>query len=387
MHVSHIALQNWKNFKQAEADLAGRMFIIGPNASGKSNLLDAFRFLRDVASEGLSTAVEKRGGVSRIRCLAARQSPAVAIRVRISANDSTPLWEYGLTFNQDAQRTPLVREEIVRDLQRDVTIEKRPNAEDESDPLRLTQTALEQIIANQEFREVADFFRSVSYQHIIPQVVRDPQGFSPRPIQDDPFGRDFLQRLWDTNQRTREAWLRRISMVLGKAVPQLKSLEVEMDKQGTPHLVGRFEHWRPHDARQDESQFSDGTLRLLGLMWAMFEGDGPLLLEEPELSLHRAVVSALPPMLAQLQEEIRRMRKNKPLSEARQLLISTHSEVLLNDKGISAHEVLRIKPSMEGSVLVGTDAQEEDMLREGLTPADVLLPKTSPENGQIVIEF
>ncbi|NBB84642.1 MAG: AAA family ATPase, partial [Bacteroidetes bacterium] len=222
MHVSHIALQNWKNFKQAEADLSGRMFIIGPNASGKSNLLDAFRFLRDVASEGLSTAVEKRGGVSRIRCLAARQSPAVAIRVRISANDSTPLWEYGLTFNQDAQRTPLVREEIVRDLRRDVTLEKRPNAEDESDPLRLTQTALEQIIANQEFREVADFFRSVSYQHIIPQVVRDPQGFSPRPIQDDPFGRDFLQRLWDTNQRTREAWLRRISMVLGKAVPQLK---------------------------------------------------------------------------------------------------------------------------------------------------------------------
>jgi predicted ATPase len=207
-------------------------------------------------------------------------------------------------------------------------------------------------------------------------------------VQDDPFGRDFLQRLWNTNQRTREAWLRRISSVLEKAVPQLRSLEVEMDEQGTPHLVGRYEHWRPHDARQDESQFSDGTLRLFGLMWAMFEGDGPLLLEEPELSLHTEVVKSLPQLLVQLQEEIRKMRRrSKADHQARQLLISTHSEEMLRDEGIGADEVLRIEPSQEGSVIEQPDASDREALKAGLTVADVFLPKSKPKNGQLALSF
>lgn len=77
MHISHIKLRNWKNFKEVEADLTLRTFVIGPNASGKSNLLDVFRFLRDVANDGLRKAVgEERGGVSTIRCLAATRYSA-----------------------------------------------------------------------------------------------------------------------------------------------------------------------------------------------------------------------------------------------------------------------------------------------------------------------
>jgi predicted ATPase len=388
MFVSRLKLQNWKNFKDTKADLSRRMFIIGPNAAGKSNLLDAFRFLRDLSDKGLEKAVDARGGVSPIRCLAARQSPSIMLDVELSEANGTPRWRYRITFNQDAQRTPQVREERVTDLRSGKDLVERPDADDEQDPVRLTQTALEQIIANRDFRPVADFFRSISYQHIIPQVVRDPQGFSPGPVQDDPFGRDFLQRLWNTNQRTREAWLRRISIVLQKAVPQLRSLEVEMDQQGTPHLVGRYEHWRPHDARQDESQFSDGTLRLFGLMWAMFEGDGPLLLEEPELSLHTEVVRSLPQLLAQLQSEIRKMRRrSKTDYDARQLLISTHSEEMLRDEGIGAHEVLRIEPSPEGSVIEHPDEADREALKAGLTVADVILPKSRPKNGQLVFNF
>lgn len=49
MIVSHIAVKNWRNFQAVEVDLRERQFIVGPNASGKSNLLDVFRFLRDIA--------------------------------------------------------------------------------------------------------------------------------------------------------------------------------------------------------------------------------------------------------------------------------------------------------------------------------------------------
>ena len=387
MYVSRIELQNWKNFKSTEANLSRRCFFIGPNASGKSNLLDAFRFLRDLAQNGLAQAVDDRGGVSSLRCLAARKSPSLAIDVILSEATDAPRWRYRIKFNQDPQRTPRVREEIVENLVTGQRIVDRPNADDHADEMLLTQTSLEQILANRQFREVSSFFESISYQHVIPQVVRKPQEFSSSPVKNDPFGRDVIQRIWNTQKRTREAWLRRISSVLRDAVPQLKDLEVEMDKQGNPHLIGRFEHWRPHDARQNEAQLSDGTLRLFGLMWAMFEGKGPLLLEEPELSLHPEVVRKLPELLHRLQDEIRRMKRISLNDfEPRQLLISTHSDELLRDEGIGADEVLFIRPDKEGSVLETPDEHDQAMMQGGLTAADVLLPKSSPDQ-QLAFDF
>ena len=118
----------------------------------------------------------------------------------------------------------------------------------------------------------------------------------------------------------------------------------------------------------------------------MFEGSGPVLLEEPELSLHPEVVRSLPQMLKQLQEEIRKM-KRKGGYEARQILISTHSEEMLSDGGIGAEEVLRIEPSSEGAIIVGPDEEDIIALKAGLTVADVILPKSAPKNGQLVFDF
>lgn len=62
MYVSKLAVRNWMNFKDAEANFEQRVFLIGPNASGKSNFLDCFRFLMELATDGLEPAVTKRGG-------------------------------------------------------------------------------------------------------------------------------------------------------------------------------------------------------------------------------------------------------------------------------------------------------------------------------------
>src|SRR6185312_11418750 len=115
--------------------------------------------------------------------------------------------------------------------------------------------------------------------------------------------------------------LRKIETALREAVPQLKNLTDMKDESGIPHLEAVYEHWRPNAGRQREDQFSDGTLRLIGLFWALLDGDAPLLLEEPELSLHSAIVSRLPGLFAALQ------RKRK-----RQIFVSTHSADLLSEK-------------------------------------------------------
>lgn len=73
------------------------------------------------------------------------------------------------------------------------------------------------------------------------------------------------------------------------------------DNRGVPHIRGKYDHWRSQGAWQTEADFSDGTLRLMGLLWALLDGTGPLILEEPELSLHAEVASHIPEMMDQMQ--------------------------------------------------------------------------------------
>ena len=77
MIVTKLVLKNWRNFLSANVKLSDRVFIVGPNASGKSNFLDVLRFLRDIAKPGggLQKALSDRGGFPKVRCLSARSNP------------------------------------------------------------------------------------------------------------------------------------------------------------------------------------------------------------------------------------------------------------------------------------------------------------------------
>ncbi len=359
-------------------DLQKRAFLVGPNASGKSNLLDAFRFLYEIVSVGggFQEAVRNRGGVKQLRSLAARRYSDVAVQVRVGTEDEPGLWEYELRFTQDNQRRPIIRRERV--IRADVEeIIARPSHVDEGDPIRLTQTDLEQVTANRNFREVADFFGSVRYLHIVPQLIRDPDRSVGKT--NDPYGGDFLEQLARTPEKTRKSRLRRIRDALAFAVPQLKELNLVRDERGTPHLRGNYEHWRPQGAWQDENLFSDGTLRLFGLLWALLDGSGPLLLEEPELQLHPEVVTNLPQMFARIQRG----------RQGRQILISTHSPELLRDEGIGLDEVLLLEPRREGTNvrLLAEESEVNQLLEAGIPLDEAIVPRTRPEDVQRLALF
>ncbi len=385
MYIRKLKLENWKNFRETETiSLQRRVFLVGPNAAGKSNFLDVFRFLRDIClpGGGLQEAVRLRGGVSSLRCLSARQHPDISIEVGIGGDEAgtgSTHWRYRLALAQDNNRRPMIREE--KAWKRGRKLLDRPDKDDEKDPDRKTQTALEQITANQAFRPIAEFFRSVAYQHLLPQVIREPASFTVRPVTNDPYGRDFLRRVAKTPDKTRESRLRRILQGLRVAVPQLSELRVEFDKDSVPHLIGVYEHWRPHGSLQTEAQFSDGTLRLAGILWSLFEGDGPLLMEEPEMSIHEELVRCLP----QIIEKVHRSRKSN-----RQVIISTHSNALVADPGIGGEEVLRLEPGTEGTKVISPMQVETEraLLKSGLSIADVVMPKTKPpQMEQLLIQF
>lgn len=374
MHIDRLGVKNWRNFKLADVKVKDRLVIVGPNASGKSNLLDALRFLRDVAGVGggLQQAVKTRGGIKHVRCLAARNfnKGKVALEIGLTDNDGVR-WNYELHFNaeQRGRHRPIVgRETVKRDEQ---VVLERPTRDDEDDPELLTQTALEQVRANREFRVVSEFLAGIRYHHLVPQLVRDPE--LGKDDQHDPFGGDILVRIAQTRETTRRRRLEAVNNALSSALPQLSEITLVRDDAGSPHLEARYQHWREHGAIQDERDFSDGTLRLVGLLWLLTEPASStnrvLLLEEPELSLHPAIVRELPTILN------RAVRKGGP-----QVILSTHSPELLADEGLGLDEVVVLQPGPDGteSIIAKDLDRVDDLLASGLSLNEILEPHSRP---------
>ena len=329
MRITHLAASNWRNFKNVEFDVGERLFVVGPNAVGKSNLLDVFRFLADIAGQGggLASAIERRGGLGKVRSLFSRTNAKGRLVVDVRLQDGQDSWRYRLSVKGEG---------------------KGRN------------------------RPVVDYFDRVQYFHLVPQIIRDPS--RALVANDDPFGSDFIVQMNATAPRTRDAWLRRMQEALRAAVPGFVSLTIESDPAGRPHLIAGYKNWRSAPSKQNEADFSDGTLRLIGLLWAIIKtptSPGILLLEEPELSLNSAIVRILPSMLAQA-------RRSSDL----QVILSTHAPEILDDEGISPSEVLVLRVTDDGSraALLSSSQEAMDDLALGLTASDVVNGLIAPED-------
>lgn len=389
MIISKLSLKNWRNFEAVnDVALTERVFVVGPNAAGKSNFLDVFKFLRDLALPrgGLQEAINQRGGVPKIRCLSARKETDIGITVELKESAAEKFtWKYsiGIKLEQRGEREPyLIHEKVWRNGEDDPFI-TRPNPEDLKDRKRLTQTFLEQVSANADFRAVAVFFQQIQYLHLVPQLIKFPEAFRGKKLAGDPFGMDFLESVAETTPKTRDARLRKIDNALKRVVPQYGGLSFKQDERnGIPHLQVQFHHWRGFPSHQREDQFSDGTLRLIGLLWSLLSGDSLLLLEEPELSLHRGIVEQLAPLVHRLQ---------KTKGGKRQVILSTHSEVLLKPRTIDTREVLMLIPGQDGSTEVvpaSTDEQINALLSGGMSIADAVFPRTLARDGsQMLLQF
>src|SRR5271166_2040208 len=374
MLATRLILKNWRNFRDVDAPLRETTYLLGANATGKSNLLDAFRFLRDISKTqggGLQKAVSDRGGIPKLRCLHARRDPEVRVEVHLADGaDDPPVWRYVLAFKPEGkgmQRTLVSTEQVWRGSER---LLNRPDDQDQKDPARLTQTHLEQMQANADFRPIAEFLGEITYLHLVPQLLKYSDRIGGQRLEGDPFGQGFLEGVARTTQRTRDARLRRIEKALALAVPQFKQIRFVKDLvSGHPHLEALYAHHRPNAGWQREEHFSDGTLRLLGLLWSLLDSSSLLLLEEPELSLNDGIVKQIPLMLQRVQRDTKRRR---------QILISTHSEALLSNPGIDGRGVLVLEASGEGSRIRTLHKDEAAALDDGLSIAEVVLPKTRP---------
>ena len=378
MIISKIELFNWKNFHRCEVGVQERCFVVGANAAGKSNFIDALRFLRDVAKQGggLQTAVRVRGGITKIRCLAAREQSNVKLAIELSESDSRELcWHYELNFKHTGggireNQVKIVSEKVFSGREQRYVLDRSAETLGE-DEETLKYTYLEQPNANKDFRVIQQFLQNVEYLNVVPQMVRESASSSYSGDKEDYYGRNFLKRLALLNDNTRRSYFRKINEFLKLAVPQLEELSFVKDEIGVPHLEARYVHWRTRGSKQQEMQFSDGTLRLIGFLFALIDSNGVLLLEEPEINLHPGIVAQFSEFIAKIQ----RVKKG-----GRQVFITTHSYDILSNEGIAPEEVLLLTNSPEGTEVevLSNVEKAKNILAAGFSMADVVMPLTKP---------
>ena len=67
MAIKRITISNFKSFDKLDIELGKFNILIGANASGKSNFLQIFAFLRDITNHGLDNAISMQGGIAYLR--------------------------------------------------------------------------------------------------------------------------------------------------------------------------------------------------------------------------------------------------------------------------------------------------------------------------------
>jgi len=367
--IRQVQIKNYKSIAQAVVNLERLTVLIGPNGSGKSNFLDALSFVADCLTDGVELAFKNRGGIAAVRRRSGGHPTHVGIKLVIELQDGKSAnYSFEISAGQRGSFS-VAREKcsvyglMAQDTQFEVENGqfKQPikGIAPKLEPDRL---ALFAASATSTFRPVYDSLTAMRFYSIVPSALRELQ---------DPDSGNFLKRdgsnaaavlkrISEVSAQNGETY-RRICSLLSKVVPGLRRAEYRSFAQKETiqfkQDVGLRDPWT-----FDALNMSDGTLRVLGVLLAIYQPSTPTLIaiEEPEATVHPGVSELLVDVL------IDGARKS-------QILFSTHSPDILDNKAITDTQI-RIVESENGATLISPlSNQSRKVIRDKLYTAGELL--------------
>ena len=81
MLISKISLSNFKNFERIEVSLGDMNVIVGANASGKSNFIQALKFVQNIRDFGIDNAISLVGGINYLRNFQLKKAKNTSISI------------------------------------------------------------------------------------------------------------------------------------------------------------------------------------------------------------------------------------------------------------------------------------------------------------------
>jgi predicted ATPase len=372
-YITKVNLRYFKSIGSCSVDLGGLTIPVGANGSGKSNFVDSISFVSDSLSSTLDFAIRQRGGPSAVRKRSGGHPTHFSISLRMklpSGRDSVYSFEIGSDPNG---RHRVRREKLAVGAGSWQPVEYdyengalRGATEGLSLPPTITNDRLALQVASTlpEVREVFDLLSGARFYSIYPEDFRYPQPHD---------SGDYLLRtgknlpaLVRNLQDNQPDTFRRICEYLGRIVTDVR--KIDHRSIGPSETVEFFQSvaGQQHPWRFFASQMSDGTLRSLGILVALFQKPSAanvglvLGIEEPEATIHPAACAVLTDAILEA-------------SKTKQILLTTHSPDLIDHPGIDVDSI-RIVQSIAGdtSIRQADESSRQAVRRQLVTPGELL---------------
>ena len=392
-----IALSGFRSLASEEIVLDNPTFLVGQNGAGKSNLADAFSFIAEAMTSPLLTVFDRRGGFRAVahRGLLRESQEGLGIVVELQSNSSFEKWQatYGFTLQPHGDDGFKVQREVCRVTDRDGAVRgfKRSETDFLSDPAIDIREPVEEggeitfkpavehdalvlplVAGRHPFRQVHDALSGIRVYKIDPLVLQNPQ--SPdegrRLLANGGNAASVLKRLG----RHSPEELSNIRDLLAAIVPSM--VDVTPTAQGNKLSLEFKQQWQSDVVTFDAANMSDGTLRALGLITAVFQKPTPpvVVIEEPELTMHPGALGAILDLL-------------QHASERTQVVVTTHSPDILDARWIEERH-LRLLEWEDGKTRVSRLSEaSRDILNEGIMCAGELLRSNALRASPLLSSF
>jgi predicted ATPase len=340
--ITQVLLENYKSIPRCRVPLGPLTFLVGANGSGKSNFLDALRFVTDALRSSLDHALRDRGGIKEVRLRSSGHPTPFGVRLEFALPDGRrgfyafrigALKEAGYevqreecSVSPEGALGPPAHYSVQRGQVQSFSAGIAPAAA--SDRLYLVNVS-----GLPEFRPVYEALSSMGFYNLNPDRIRDLQP----PDAGELLARDGgnIASVLGQMGGHAPAMKRRVEEYLAKIVSGVQ--EVDAKAVGPKEtLEFRQQMAGARNWRFLAGNMSDGTLRALGVLVALFQSANgqnrrvPLVgIEEPEVALHPAAAGVL---LDALQEASRKT----------QVLVTSHSPELLDNHKIGTDSILAV---------------------------------------------
>jgi predicted ATPase len=381
--ITRVVLENYKSIARCDVSLGPLTFLVGANGSGKSNFLDALRFVADALRAALDHAIRDRGGIKEVRLRSSGHPTHFGIRLEFALPKSGQRGFYAFRIGAlreggyEVQKedcfisarevfSPDFHYQVIRGEVTSTSLTVAPAAS--SDRLYLVNAS-----GLPEFRPLYEALSTMGFYNLNPDQIRDLQP----PDVGEILARDgsniasVLGQLTAHAPQTKE----RVEEYLGKVVSGVQAVDAKpIGSKETlefrQQMAGSKHPWRFLAANM-----SDGTLRAVGVLVALFQSSNgqrprvPLVgIEEPEVALHPAAAGVLLDALIEA-------------SQSTQVLVTSHSPELLDDSRISGESILAVLAEEGITKVAPLDEVGLSVLRDRLcTPGELLrLNQISPD--------
>jgi predicted ATPase len=367
-YVRRVVIRNYKSIAQALVCLEPLTVLVGPNGAGKSNFIDALSFVRDCLSESIELAFKNRGGIGAVRRRSGGHPTHIGLRLELQLDEGACA-DY--TFEIAAipkERFSVARErcEVWRfmeerhdfEVKNGEFLRKIPGIRPKVSADRL---ALFAASATEEFRPVYDFLTSMRFYAVVPGRLRELQDPDPGDYlkRDGSNAAAVLKRLKEeTNGSER---YERVCRLLSKVVEGVEKVEYQAVGQKEA-LQFKQDVGLKHPWTFDALNMSDGTLRVLGLLLAVYQPGrhSVVAIEEPEATVHPAVAELIVQVLIDA-------------SRDKQVLLTTHSPDILDHKELSDDQIRVVhKEHSRTSISPLSNSSREAIRKRLYTPGELL---------------